>query len=627
MKRFITKILLGALLITSYTSCSDFFNNEPDNIETLDNVFAHREGTLKFLSNIYSYIRPPYRWSNETLWAGVSDEIDVTYADYEISKINLGMLAPDREGLYYGNLWSHYYPGIRAATLFMNRVNENVELSQEEIDQYHDEARALRAWFYFCLIRQYGPVPILSDQLIDGDATVEEMNMSRATISTCFNYVINELTEVIENGKLLNSNASMSNLDYGRFTKLTCMAIRARALLYAASDLYNRDKTTPLFRELKNNDGTYLMDYTNNGATERWQKAADAALEIITTSGLQLHYSKNRDAYESYREVFMEDWNDEIIYAIPDGSFWEMDLASTPHGFNGWNGWGVTQEMVDAYFMANGEAPILGYNADGSPIINPKSGYSESGFSTSSGDNGHTESGTYLMYCGREPRFYASITFENMKWISKVNHSGEKVHFYYGGNAGRTLTETRNYCQTGYLCAKFLNPNTNVATGNNDPHAAVVFRLGEVYLNYVEALNEVNYTTNLSTILFYLNQIRERAGIPGYGEQGLAVPANQEEMREAIRRERRVELAFEEARYFDCCRWAIAHKYFDGPKHGMNVNDPAGESAFFKRTVFETRIFPERNILWPIPLSDIYKASKLVQNPDWSTVSSTDMEE
>lgn len=141
MKKYINRIIVCLLMAIPCSSCSDFFDNEPDNLDTMEKVFQRRQSTLEFLANVYSYIRPPYNWSNETIWAGVSDEIDVTYTDYEISKINLGLLAPDKESLFYGNLWSHYYAGIRAATYFMNHVDQNIELKPTEIAQYKAEAR------------------------------------------------------------------------------------------------------------------------------------------------------------------------------------------------------------------------------------------------------------------------------------------------------------------------------------------------------------------------------------------------------------------------------------------------------------------------------------------------------
>lgn len=610
------KIAILALAAVGMQSCDSFFDNEPDNISTMEEVFAHRKGTLEFLANTYSYIRPPYCWSNETVWAGVSDEIDVTYTDYEISKINLGMLAPDKESLYYGNLWSHYYKGIRSASYFINNVHVNDEMTQTEVNKCIAEARGLRAWYYFCLVRQYGPVVILDDKnLIAADADISLMQLPRSTASQCFNYIVKECEEVIAMKALADFRET--SLDYGRLTNATMAALRARALLYAASPLYNKDETLPVLRNLANLDGTPLLDYTNADATERWQAAADACKALFSYPGLALY--NVGDAYSSYKNLFMEDWNNEVIFAKPSGSFWEQQLASSPRFVSGWSGWGVTQEMVDAFFTRTGypvekAADGTYFAADGS--------YSEDGFSTSTGDNGYTQAGTYKMYCNREPRFYVSVAFENAKWISKYNDT--QLHFYYGGNTGRTATETRNYSQTGYLTPKFVDPQSDVANGRNQEHAAIIFRLGEFYLNYAEALNEVSYSQNRTEILYYLNAIRTRAGIPGYGN-GVPVPASQDEMREAIRRERRVELCFEEARYFDCCRWCIAHENFDGPKHGMNANDARGKDVFHQRTVFETRVFKDYATLWPIPLTETYKDKNLVQNPQWSSISSSTM--
>lgn len=618
IKKILKLAICLALLSNLTTSCDSYFDNAPDNITTIDQVFSHRQKTLEFLANVYSYIRPPYDWSNETIWAGVSDEIDVTYTDYEISKINLGMLAPDKESLYYGNLWSYYYKGIRAATYFMQHVDENKELSDIEKMKCKAEARALRAWYYFALIRQYGPVVILGEQLISADAGTSQMQEPRSSAKTCFEYVTNECDSVLAMKALADFRDN--DIDYGRMTNATVLALKARTLLYAASPLYNNDETLDVFKNFKNEDGSLMMDYTNKDVKERWKRAADACRDLFDFSS-QLQLLDEGDPYQSYKDLFIKDWNNEVIWAMPKGGFWEQDLACSPRFVNGWSGWGATQELVDSYFTKTGY-PIL-EDANGKHYASDGS-YSEDGFSTSIGDDGYTQKGTFKMYCNREPRFYVSIAFDNMQWISKFNNS--TVQFYYGGNTGRTATETRNYSQTGYLACKFVNPNSNVKTGTLVEHAAILFRLGEFYLNYAEALNEVDFNSNKTEILKYVNLIRRRAGIPLYGV-GLPEPTNQQEMRDAIRRERRVELALEEARYFDCCRWCIAQDEFNGPKHGMNANDSRGKDVFYQRTTFETRVFPDYATLWPIPLSETYKDKSLVQNPKWSTISSSTMDD
>ncbi|MDR0540926.1 MAG: RagB/SusD family nutrient uptake outer membrane protein [Dysgonamonadaceae bacterium] len=636
------KVALGFILafwgLGGLSSCDSFFDNEPDNIQTIEQVFARRNSTLEFLANIYSCIRPIYEWSNQTIWAGICDEIDVTYSDYEISKINLGLLAPDKEGLFYGNLWQHYYPGIRAATYFMQNVDKNIEMDAAEILRCKAEARALRAWFYFCLVRQYGPVVIVPDNLIGADASAGDMQFPRSSIKTCFEYIISEMDEVVKMNALVRER--YSGVNYGRVTEVFCKAVKARALLYAASDLYNHDRTLAVFKNFRNIDNSLMMDYADADRRERWEQAAKAQKDIIDNYAFSLYRENDLNGvyspYNTYQNLFMKDRNSEIIFASPVGKygvdpgkggwFWEMELACSPRFLNAWCGWGVVQEMVDDYFTKTGYPLLKG--ADGKLYAEDGS-YIEDGFSAAAGDNGYTQKGTYNMYCNREPRFYISIAFNNSKWLSEYNSS--TVEFFYGGNSGRTDKETRNYSQTGYLCRKFVNPHSNVANGERFDHEAVIFRLGEFYLNYVEALNEWDYAANRAEILFYLNAIRSRAGIPGYGTNlsagELPTPANQEAMREAIRRERRVELAFEEARYFDCCRWAIAHEKFNGAKHGMNANDSRGKDVFHQRTAFENRVFKDYYLLWPLPLSEMYKGKLLVQNPSWSSISSVNMEE
>jgi len=188
-----------SLLIFSTTSCNDFLDNNPENQITMDEVFQHQKTTEEYLANVYSYIRPQNAWSNEAPWTAISDELDVTYPDYNVSLINLGSLTPDKG---WFDTWAHYYKGIRAASYFISRVEENKEMSTALMQQYKSEARYLRAWYYFCLVRQYGPVVILPETLISPDATVVEMTLPRNTIKECFTYISNELNQVIILNKL-----------------------------------------------------------------------------------------------------------------------------------------------------------------------------------------------------------------------------------------------------------------------------------------------------------------------------------------------------------------------------------------------------------------------------------------
>ena len=180
---------------------------------------------------------------------------------------------------------------------------------------------------------------------------------------------------------------------------------------------------------------------------------------------------------------------------------------------------------------------------------------------------------------------------------------------WYNGNSGRAAGGN-DYPPTGYIVRK------NMITGarSNQNRTIPMLRLAEIYLDYAEALNEVD--PGNPDILIYLNEIRERAGIPGYGEGGIAVPGTQDAMREAIHKERRVELAFESVRYFDVRRWKNGELYFDGPAHGLDINAEE-EANFYNEVVFENRIFNQRHYLWPIPQDEINANPAIMQNPGW----------
>jgi hypothetical protein len=301
--------------------------------------------------------------------------------------------------------------------------------------------------------------------------------------------------------------------------------------------------------------------------------------------------------------------NKEILFARPSTEAWEYDRHAQPRGTGGNGGLGVTQSLVDAFFMENGL-----------PIDAPGSGYVENGFSAADeirntkwqevqGGGKVTLAGTYNMYCNREPRFYISVLY-NRAWHRRENRTTRFLTGEWDGGP------TWDAPQNGYLVRKKVHPDHDPRNGTNPYRPGILYRLGEAYLNYAEALNESD--PGNADILTYVNLIRERAGIPG-----LAPGLNQDEMREAIRREKRVELNCEGVRYSDIRRWKIGEEVLNGDFTGMNffgtvnsddVNDP---NAFFKRTVYQKRIFTKKNYWFPVPQSEIDKNPNLVQNPGW----------
>ncbi|RZM05855.1 MAG: RagB/SusD family nutrient uptake outer membrane protein, partial [Pedobacter sp.] len=404
---------------------------------------------------------------------------------------------------------------------------------------------------------------VIMDEIIPVDADPADIQKPRNTYDECVEYVINELNDAQQFLPLkVTDNNQLSRPD-----QLTCMALKSRLLLYAASPLFNGNSE---MASLKNKDGVPLINQSQDAS--KWVKAAEAAKLLIDAMPGGLYKKNdadgNYDALASYRDIYFDRWNKEVIWARHSGGSsgtWEWNGGLIQVA--GYANYGATQQLVDAFFMANGESPVLGYNADSKPIINSNSGYVESG--PSAAGTKYTKAGVWNMYVNREPRFYASITFSGSEWVYKGADGKTPLYaeFFATGKDGlqggaRGMDPTKS----GYVIRKYVSPNSDVFNRKLFDNAAwLFFRLGEIYLNYAEALNESS--PGHPDIFKYVNLIRERAGIPQYGSGpgALPVPSSQDEARRKIVAERRVELVFESHRLFDTRRWKIAPQTDGGP--------------------------------------------------------------
>ena len=585
-------------------SCKKYLSQVPDDKETIDDVFQKKTETEKYLAGVYSYIRSTSDWINDggngAPWEGLSDEMDITYNDCPTYSMNLGQWDRNR-GSY--NYWSFYYQGIRRASYFIERAPENPEIQPELLKQYIAEARALRAYFYSCIMAQYGPVIILPEKAVAPDAPISDFQFARSPYDSCVNYVVSEMNKAMAD----LPDVQTDTRQYARMSRAMCRAILSRMLLMAASPLFNGNTD---YADFKNHDGTVLINQKYE--VDKWKKAADAAKQIIDMNQYSLYeeFTNGKiDPFKSLKNVFLKDWNSEIIMARVDGdNMYSIDKCGSPYILGGWSSWGPTQQVVDDFFTSNGRT-----------IDDPASGYSEEGFTDQ--ETSYYAKGTSNMYVNREPRFYVDITFNLSKWINNAsdNHGGNAssplvIQLYKGGNSGQYTG--RNWSRTGYVVRKMVHPDSRVGPDQIAGRTEVLYRLAEIYLNYTEALNE--YDPGNSDIIKYINLIRERAGIPTYGAGNDQIPAptSQQAWREAIRRERRVELAFENLRYFDTRRWKIAEQTDGGSFYGMDVN-ASNSTDFQKRVIFETRTFEKKNYLWNIIQDELNKDDNLVENPGW----------
>lgn len=618
MKHKITALFISSFLLISTSCQKDFLNQVPDDRLSLEEVFNRRKLSEEWLAGTYNFIRDEAHRTNDTPWDVLSDDNDVSQRNAPY-RVNLGNWNASSN---YWNFWDHYYKGIRTATTFINNIDGNEEILQERegaalIKKRKAEARFLRAFFYAEILKQYGPFVIIGDLEIDPDLplTDPEMQLPRSSYDDCVDYIVSELDMAeadLDITHYYDGDDVLEN-DMGRASKILCQAVKSKVLLYAASPLVNGNND---YNGLTNNDGSPLFNNTYD--EKKWERAATAAKSIIDYAessgrlGLYKKMDKNGklDPYLSYRDVFLDSWNIEWIMARNNANLHGYQRSSTPRLANGYASMGPTQQLVDAYRMQDGSVPITSYNSNGSPVINTQSGYSETGFSKFTAPGATREKNTFNMYVNREPRFYASITYSGSDWINTTSSLGvREVQLYYTGESGKG--GSHDYSETGYLFRKNISP-TYHPTQNNVARSLVMMRYAEILLNYVEALNE--YSPNHPDILKYLNQIRERGGIPA-----LSAGISQSEMRTHIRTERRIELTMEHLRYFDTRRWKIAEQTDGGAFYGMNVE--AGTSntdiAFFQRTRFETRVFRKSFYFFPIPQTEIQRNPNLVQNQGW----------
>lgn len=610
MRKLFYILLAGGLLLTA--SCKKYLNTVPDDILTIDAIFTSKANVDAYLANIYSTIPDEMNQrfagnTNSGVWEGASDEAKYNWDFVYANQMNLSVWS-NTDGTVSG-YWANYYQAIRNATDFMNRIDNATaaDLTADLKKEYKAEARGLRALYYFFLLRTYGPVVLLGDQLISADASTESVRLARSPFDACVKFVTTQLDSAY-----LDLPPQASQGLEGKMNRGIVKAYKQQMLMLAASPLFNGNTE---YANFKNQDGTQLINQTYD--VNKWKLAADAAKAFLDEfSGTYSLYTPSPApsdpkvaAYLACRDVMLVDWNKEWIFARSySGSYMRYDKTpkhvGAPSAQSGAGAMGVTQTMVDAYFTDNGRS-----------IDDPASGYVSSGWSMyeSPSDAANRASvqvphRTFNQWANREPRFYVGVTYDSSYWLYQVSGIADIITAYqFSGNSGRSQS-TSDVSPTGYSVRK------NCAADDGS-RGALLLRLANIYLDYVEALNE--YDPGNPDILLYLNKIRTRAGIPIYGPgtDDIPVPTSQADMRTAIRKERRVELAFENVRYFDTRRWKIAPQTDAGPFYGMNMY--VNGADFYKKTLIETRVFQFRDYLFPIPNNEVLKDNLMVQNPGW----------
>ena len=666
--KFIKYILTLVVAVATLSSCN-YLDKEPDTELTMDMVFQDKDRMEGMLAYVYSGIPDPY-WglsgSGGYGCAALADDLRPSYLWYQwnwdCNRRAVGVWATNTS--WAGNVWADVPRKIREAQVFMQNVKPIPEdaIDQNEVDLMKLECRALIAYYYWWFLYWYGPCPFVpGGKAYDTSTPIEELKIGQRPWDEIVDWIDQELKEV---GDQLPASYSQDK-KFGRVTKLFCACTRARVLLFSASKLVNGN---PMYADHVNNLGENLFPvaYDENKWTRAMQACKDV-IDIAEAEGYKLYVKTNPDgSIDPFMSVIgaacetTKNGNTEVLFARPSSNANEFAKHCMPYGNAGNGAYSVSQSLVDAFAMSDGLYPILGYEKDANgyntiPVINPATPtYNEDGFSTQAeyrntqwtgakeynaarGGSMITDVNTFNMYVGREPRFYATINY-NEKYFKPANR---KVCFY-NSSGGKTFNDivghsindnigTHDAPNNGYLNAKGFLP-TDDNKGSYSYKQGTMYALPEFYLSYVECLLETNPTH--PDVLKYWNLIRERAGVRPYTwgaatQDEIQISKDKNEMMELLRRERRVELCCLDSsiRLTDIRRWMIGDEIADGWDYyhgGMNFTgikrsaDASDPDAFFvRKTNGLKRVWKDEYYWMPVFQTEIDKNENLVQAPFW----------
>ncbi|MCS2268280.1 RagB/SusD family nutrient uptake outer membrane protein [Bacteroides fragilis] len=595
-------------------------------LQNTEQVFDNVSYTKRWYANVFAGI-PDYSGINsvnvgafKNPWTGMCDELVVGYGNS--SKYNNS----DRNAANMGfHRYGDCYKYIRQANIFLQKAHpimttgtQGDQLLEDELTQMKANVRFMRAFYHNLLFEQYGPIILVKDKIYNA---TEDQDVPRNTVDEVIEYIDSELTAVASE---LTQEPIFEDKDYRAWpTKGVALAVRAKLWLYAASPLLNGGYREAL--SVTNPDGTRLFPDYDAG---KWEKALAACKDFIdyAEAGRYELYKEYKDdngaVIDPDKSVYnlFQKYTHEIIWATANNDWGGMngdafDRRIAPRcEKNGLGSTGVTQELVDAFYMKDG------FPVSATAYLPQSTLYQEEGYGTYKDQNDnfskkYTNVTVSNRYLNREPRFYNTVFFNGRQWPVSCN----QVLFYNGGNSG---VQEGQATLTGYMLFKRFNRSVSLTNPGvaSQFRPSIIFRLADFYLMYAEAANEVN--PNDARVLKYLNLVRERAGLPDIETLNPAIRGNQELQRAAIQRERQIELATEGQRYFDVRRWMIADKNGEGRQngyvHGMNVRGESNDKEDFNRIVEASQIvFNRKMYLYPMPDSEMRKTKNLVQNPGW----------
>lgn len=526
------------------------------------------------LNGVYLELRDGFgEVGGEAMMASTTDEAEHTTETNSVQLFNQGAWNAANNP---ADVWAPYFRAIRRANYFLESADPakmNLDIYKgdattyqqkvDEVKRWRYEARFLRAFYYFELVKRYGGVPLITRTLSEQDVA----GVQRSSLQDCIKFISDECDSAAAILPVVHATG-----DLGRATKGAALALKSRTLLYAASDLFN---TSPWAGGYPKQE---LIALPAGDRAARWKAAADAAKALIDLAGTGYALATN------YRTLFTSNDNTELIFTRRNTGSNTFEINNFPIGFDkGESGTTPTQDLVDAYEVKVNATTAVPFDWN-----NPAHAAAP--------------------YANRDPRLGLSVVFNNASF-STVSGQTRAVQIWEGGRDGKPIP---NATKTGYYLRKYVNEGVNLVNNTTAVHTWIYFRLGEIYLNYAEALNE--YSPGHADIKTYVDRVRARTGV---AMPALPAGLSQAEMRMRIRNERKVELAFEDHRAWDVRRWMIAPATLGTQIRGVRVVSTAPNTFTYTPQVVENRVFQNHMYLFPIPRTEVVIAPGILQNPNW----------
>ncbi|MEO8254504.1 MAG: RagB/SusD family nutrient uptake outer membrane protein [Flavobacterium sp.] len=632
-------LIVILFFLLALQSCSDYLDVVPDNVATIDKAFTLRSEAEKYLFTCYSYLPkngdPAFNigmLAGDEIWIPNENKSFTSYA-FNIatgSQRSFDTYIDVWQGNYQGAGPADLYPlfdGIRACNIFIENLEDTKkvpDINQSERLEWIAEVKFLKAYYHYYLMRMYGPIPIMRNN-VSIDAPQSELYVSREPIEDIVTYVVELLDESIKNLTPIITDPVNNK---GRITKSIASALKAEVLLTAASPLFNGNADMVGFNTASGKP-FFNAVYSN----EKWQLAADAAKEAINEAESNGHklYKFTNNTYEisdttrnhlSINQALSDRESSEVIWANTNSTTNTLQLrCMVPLNSS------VQDYLANKSMAAPLKIASLFYTKNGVPINEDKT----LDFSKINQMRLATEDEKFNIFKGyetarlnfdREPRFYADLGFDGSIFYlesSQSNDTKEHIEAKYEQYSGNQ--DNIHYNVTGYYLKKLISYKYGIEKNSYYSYAWPEIRLSELYLDYAEALNEAKGPQE--DVFVYLDKIRTRAGIKGVKESWTDFSNNpskfttKEGLRQIIRQERNIELAFEGKRYWDLRRWKTATIELNKPILGWGYLGKDNASYYQVQTIFQQRFSTPRDYFWPINQYTILQNPNLIQNPGW----------